>query len=50
MYRVYRIEKELEICATNLTNKTKCMITNAKKWGEKICEDMFYLPLVPSVE
>jgi hypothetical protein len=25
------IEKEVEICATNLTNKTKCMITHAKK-------------------
>jgi hypothetical protein len=34
-----RIEKEVEICATNLANKTKCMSTNAKKWGEKkICE------------
>jgi hypothetical protein len=27
-----RIEKEVEICATNLANKTKCMNTNAKKW------------------
>jgi hypothetical protein len=27
-----RIEKEVEICATNLANKTKCMSTNAKKW------------------
>jgi hypothetical protein len=26
------IEKEVEICATNITNKTKCMSTNAKKW------------------
>jgi hypothetical protein len=34
-----RVEKEVEICATNLANKTKCMNTNAKKWG-KIYEDM----------
>jgi hypothetical protein len=34
-----RIEKEVEICATNLTNKTKCMSTNAKK-RKKNCEDM----------
>jgi hypothetical protein len=33
------IENEVEICATNLANKTKCMSTHAKKW-EKICEDM----------
>jgi hypothetical protein len=26
---------EVEVCATNITNKTKCMSTNAKKWGEK---------------
>jgi hypothetical protein len=26
------IEKELEICATNITNKTKCMSTHAKEW------------------
>jgi mannitol/fructose-specific phosphotransferase system IIA component len=25
------IEKEVEICATNITNKTKCMSTTAKK-------------------
>jgi hypothetical protein len=31
-----RIEKEAAICATNLANKTKCMRTNEKKWGEKI--------------
>jgi hypothetical protein len=24
-----RIENEVEICATNLANKTKCMSTNA---------------------
>jgi hypothetical protein len=34
-----RIEKEVEICATNLANKTKCISTNAKKW-KTICEDM----------
>jgi hypothetical protein len=28
------IEKEVEICATNIANKTKCMSTNAKKWGK----------------
>jgi hypothetical protein len=33
------IEKEAEICATNLANKTKCMSTHAKK-RKKICEDM----------
>jgi hypothetical protein len=43
------IEKEAEICATNLANKTKCVSTSAKKW-KKNCEDMSYLPLVPSVE
>jgi hypothetical protein len=26
------IEKEVEICATNITNKTKCTRTHAKKW------------------
>jgi hypothetical protein len=35
-----RIENEVEICATNLANKTKFMSINAKKWG-KICEDIF---------
>jgi hypothetical protein len=30
-----RIEKEGEVCATNLANKTKCMSTNAKKLGKK---------------
>jgi hypothetical protein len=29
-----RIEKELKIYATNLANKTECMSTNIKKWGE----------------
>jgi hypothetical protein len=33
------IEKEVEICATNLTNKTKCMSTYAMKWGRN-CEDV----------
>jgi hypothetical protein len=31
-----RIEKEIEICATNLANKNKCMSTNAKKWGKNL--------------
>jgi hypothetical protein len=26
------IEKAVEICATNITNKTKCTSTHAKKW------------------
>jgi hypothetical protein len=43
------IEKEVEICATNITNKTKCMSTNALKRGKNY-EDMYYPPLVPSVE
>jgi hypothetical protein len=30
------IEKEVEICATNITNKTQCMSTNAKKRGKKL--------------
>jgi hypothetical protein len=34
-----RIEKEVEICATSLVNKTKWMSTNAKKW-KTICDDM----------
>jgi hypothetical protein len=29
-----RIEKEVEICATNLANKTKCMSKNTKKWDD----------------
>jgi hypothetical protein len=46
-----RIEKEEEICDTNLAHKTKCMSINAKKWGGKtICEDIKHLPLAPSVE
>jgi hypothetical protein len=43
-----RIEKEVEICATNLANKTKCKSMNAKEM-EKLCEDI-YLPLAPTVE
>jgi hypothetical protein len=38
-----RIEKEVEICATNLANKTKCTSTSAyKKWGKngKKCENI----------
>jgi hypothetical protein len=27
-----RMEKKVEICATNLTNKIKCMSSNANKW------------------
>jgi hypothetical protein len=27
-----RVEKEVEICATNIANKTKCRSINAKKW------------------
>jgi hypothetical protein len=34
-----RIEKEIEICATNLAKKTKCMSTSAKKWRH-FCEDV----------
>jgi hypothetical protein len=30
-----RIEKEVEIYATNLANRTKCMSTNAKKLKTK---------------
>jgi hypothetical protein len=33
------MEKGVEICAKNVTNKTNCMITNAMKW-EKNSEDM----------
>jgi hypothetical protein len=33
------IEKEIGICATNLTNKTKCMSTKAMKGG-KNCDDL----------
>jgi hypothetical protein len=29
------IKKEVEICATNITNKTKCLSTNAMKLGGK---------------
>jgi hypothetical protein len=33
------IEEQVEIYATNITNKTKCMSINAMKRG-KNCEDM----------
>jgi hypothetical protein len=33
------IEKEVEICATIVTNKTKCMSTSVMKWGEN-CDDV----------
>jgi hypothetical protein len=29
------IEKKVEICATTITNKIKCMSNSAKKWGDK---------------
>jgi hypothetical protein len=29
------VEKEAEICVINITNKTKCMSTNAMKWGKE---------------
>jgi hypothetical protein len=45
--RGIRIEKEVEIYATNLANKTKCMRTNAKKWGEKTHFLLCFL--VPSI-
>jgi hypothetical protein len=28
------MEKEVEICAKNITNNTKCKSTTAKKWIE----------------
>jgi hypothetical protein len=31
-----RIGKKVEICATNLANKTKCMSTNAKEWEKDV--------------
>jgi hypothetical protein len=34
-----RIEKEEDICDTNLTNKTEKMSNNAMKW-KTICEDI----------
>jgi hypothetical protein len=30
------LEKEVEICATDITNKTNCMSTNAMKWGQNL--------------
>jgi hypothetical protein len=34
------IEKEVEICATNITNKTKCMRNNANERGGGNYENM----------
>jgi hypothetical protein len=31
-----KIEKEVQICATNLANETKCMSTNAKKLKKNV--------------
>jgi hypothetical protein len=31
-----RIEKEVEICATNLANKTKYLSANTKKWKKNV--------------
>jgi hypothetical protein len=42
------VEKEVDIRAANLADKTKRMSTNAKKW-KTICEDMSYLSLAPSM-
>jgi hypothetical protein len=41
-----RIEKEVEICATNLANRSKCVSTNAKKWKKKI----FYMEVFDAVK
>jgi hypothetical protein len=30
------MEKEVEICATNITNKTKSKSIIAKKWGKNV--------------
>jgi hypothetical protein len=38
------IEKTVEICATNLTNKIECTSTHATKW-ENFCEDMFMVSI-----
>jgi hypothetical protein len=35
-----RIKKEVKICATNVAKKTKCMGTNAKKWGGKFLKTL----------
>jgi hypothetical protein len=56
------IEKDEEICATNITNKTKCMSRHANKWEKKnlcmgahalgfvanVCSTNFYLLFCPS--
>jgi hypothetical protein len=44
------IEKEAEICATNITNKTKCMSTHAKEMGGRKMRRHVVIPPVPSVE
>jgi hypothetical protein len=31
------MEKEVKICATNITNKTKCKSIIAKKWKKELC-------------
>jgi hypothetical protein len=36
------IEKEVEICAKNVTNKTKCMSTHAIKWGKVLKTHIIY--------
>jgi hypothetical protein len=33
------MEKEVEMCPTNITNKTSCKSIIVKKW-KNICEDM----------
>jgi hypothetical protein len=43
-----RIEKEGEICARNLADKNQVHEHQCEEMG-KNCEDMQYLPLVPSV-
>jgi hypothetical protein len=47
-----RLEKEVEICATNLASKTKWMSTDAKK-RKTLCEDvkksMFWVGFEPTV-
>jgi hypothetical protein len=37
--RATGIEKEVEICATNITSKTKCMSTNTMERGKNV-DDM----------
>jgi hypothetical protein len=46
-HRETTLEKKIEICATNLANKTKFMSTNAKTWERKthflICVVLSYV-------